>query len=275
MLGAELSSPSDWLQSGRALGILDSFALQHRGATPVMVFPDTSGSFTNDTECVNGPRGNAADHLIKEFVPFVVSNFGVSSQASSWGLVGMVVRRHLLAHARRQPSRIVQRHSRSGRTARTECRKEAADHRPAVRRRRRFVGGVRSQDHRGGAPVLLRHGRLDRGVGSDSRPGTGPPVPVQRNPMRFRTGTTTRRTTPRPRASCANCSARTESSARSWDTAAATTSLRLQTVSRTHCRGWRAGWVRPGCPRRLFRGPNRGAGPGRSGRGRSPPPQPH
>lgn len=88
MLGAELSTPSDWLQSGRALGILDSFALQHRGVTPVVVFPDTSGSFMNDTECVNGPRGNAADHLVKEFVPYIVSNFGVSTEAAKWGLVG-------------------------------------------------------------------------------------------------------------------------------------------------------------------------------------------
>jgi S-formylglutathione hydrolase FrmB len=88
MLGAELSSPSDWLQSGRALGILDDFAVQHRGTTPVAVFPDISGSFANDTECVNGPRGNAADHLVKEVVPFVISNFGVSPEPSSWGLAG-------------------------------------------------------------------------------------------------------------------------------------------------------------------------------------------
>ncbi len=88
MFGAELSTPSDWLQSGRALDILDTFALQHRGATPVVVFPDTNGTFTNDTECANGPRGNAADHVVKEVVPYVVSNFGVSPKASSWGLAG-------------------------------------------------------------------------------------------------------------------------------------------------------------------------------------------
>lgn len=88
MFGAELSTPSDWLQSGRVLGILDAFAVQHRGATPVVVFPDTSGSFTNDTECVNGPRGNAADHLINEVVPYVITHFGVSPSASNWGLAG-------------------------------------------------------------------------------------------------------------------------------------------------------------------------------------------
>lgn len=88
MLGAEMSTPADWLQSGHALTILDEFALQHRGTTPVMVFPDVSGSFTNDTECVNGPRGQAADHLVKEVVPYVISNFGVSKDATDWGLAG-------------------------------------------------------------------------------------------------------------------------------------------------------------------------------------------
>ena len=33
MMGAELSHPADWLQSGHALSILDDFALQHRGVT--------------------------------------------------------------------------------------------------------------------------------------------------------------------------------------------------------------------------------------------------
>jgi len=88
MVGAELGSPSDWLQSGHALDILDAFALQHRGVTPVTVLPDISGSFANDTECVNGPRGNAADHLIKESVPYVISHFGVRPEASAWGLTG-------------------------------------------------------------------------------------------------------------------------------------------------------------------------------------------
>ncbi len=88
MMGAELSHPADWLQSGHALSILDDFALQHRGVTPVVAFPDTTGSFTNDTECVNGVRGNAADHLVKEFVPYVISHFGVSDDAANWGLGG-------------------------------------------------------------------------------------------------------------------------------------------------------------------------------------------
>lgn len=88
VIGPEFSTPRDWLLYGLGLEVLDKFALRHHGAAPVVVFPDTSGSFTNDTECVNGPRGNAADHITKEFVPYVISHFGVSAQAAGWAAAG-------------------------------------------------------------------------------------------------------------------------------------------------------------------------------------------
>ena len=54
----------------------------------MFVFVDSSGSFNNDTECVNGPRGNAADHLTKDVRPYVISRFGASSDPADWGVVG-------------------------------------------------------------------------------------------------------------------------------------------------------------------------------------------
>ena len=39
-------------------------------------------------ECVNGSRGNAADHLTKDVVPYVISNFGVSAAPKNWALLG-------------------------------------------------------------------------------------------------------------------------------------------------------------------------------------------
>ena len=68
--------------------MIDKYAAGHRGAAPVFVFVDSSGSFDNDTECVNGPRGNAADHLTKEARPYVISQFDTSSDPSDWGVVG-------------------------------------------------------------------------------------------------------------------------------------------------------------------------------------------
>lgn len=88
MIGAEFQNPSDWIRVGSAIRTIDNFAAQHNGNAPVLVFVDATGSFDNDTECVNGPRGNAADHLVKDVVPFVNLKFGTSPLPANWGIVG-------------------------------------------------------------------------------------------------------------------------------------------------------------------------------------------
>jgi S-formylglutathione hydrolase FrmB len=88
MVGAEFNTPSDWLRAGEAITAIDRFALAHGGFSPVFVFVDSGGGFNIDTECVNGSRGNAADHLTKDVIPFMSSDFGVSAQKSNWGVVG-------------------------------------------------------------------------------------------------------------------------------------------------------------------------------------------
>jgi S-formylglutathione hydrolase FrmB len=88
MLGGEFNTPADWLRAGQAIKTIDDFAAAHRGYAPVLVFADPGGAFNNDTECVNGSRGNSADHLTKDVVPFMVSKFGVSPERAKWGIVG-------------------------------------------------------------------------------------------------------------------------------------------------------------------------------------------
>jgi len=88
MIGGEFGNASNWIRTGNAVTTIDNFARTHGGMAPIFVFADSSGSFNNDTECVNGPRGNAADHLTKEVRPYVVSQFAASTAASDWGVVG-------------------------------------------------------------------------------------------------------------------------------------------------------------------------------------------
>lgn len=88
MIGSALNTPADWIRAGHAIRIVDDFAAAHGGNAPVLVFVDATGAFDNDTECVNGVRGNAADHLTKEVVPYMISNFRVSADRASWGIVG-------------------------------------------------------------------------------------------------------------------------------------------------------------------------------------------
>ena len=65
MIGGEFNTPADWLRAGDAVTTIDKFAAAHGGNAPVFVFVDAGGTFNNDTECVNGPRGNSADHLTR------------------------------------------------------------------------------------------------------------------------------------------------------------------------------------------------------------------
>jgi S-formylglutathione hydrolase FrmB len=88
MIGGEFNTPADWLRAGNAMTTIDDLAATHGGNAPVFVFVDSGGAFNNDTECVNGRRGNAADHLTKDVVRYVVSRFGVSPEPARWGVVG-------------------------------------------------------------------------------------------------------------------------------------------------------------------------------------------
>ena len=88
MIGGEFNTPADWVRTGNAVSTADEFAAAHGGNAPVMVFVDAGGAFNNDTECVNGSRGNVADHLTKDVVPYMVSHFGASAHRENWGVVG-------------------------------------------------------------------------------------------------------------------------------------------------------------------------------------------
>ncbi len=88
MIGGEFNTPADWMRAGNAVKSIDDFAAAHSGNAPVFVFVDSGGAFNNDTECVNGPRGMAADHLTKDVVPFMVSTYHVSPNRANWGVAG-------------------------------------------------------------------------------------------------------------------------------------------------------------------------------------------
>lgn len=88
MIGGQFNTPADWARAGNAVRTADAFAAANDGNAPMLVFVDSGGAFNNDTECVNGRRGNAADHLTKDVVPFMVAKFGASAEQANWGIVG-------------------------------------------------------------------------------------------------------------------------------------------------------------------------------------------
>ncbi|WP_373686205.1 alpha/beta hydrolase [Nocardia gamkensis] len=88
MIGGEFNTPADWIRSGQIMPALDGFTKANGGLAPILVFVDASGSFNNDTECVNGPRGNAAAHLTEDVPAYVEAQFGASADPARWAVVG-------------------------------------------------------------------------------------------------------------------------------------------------------------------------------------------
>jgi S-formylglutathione hydrolase FrmB len=88
MIGGEFNTPADWIRTGNAVTVADSYAAHHHGVAPILVFVDPGGTFANDTECVDGPRGNAAEHLVKEVVPTVDARFTPAGHTARWAVAG-------------------------------------------------------------------------------------------------------------------------------------------------------------------------------------------
>jgi enterochelin esterase-like enzyme len=80
--------PSNWLDSGLATTMND-FASHHDGITPIVFMVDNTGSLTNDTECVNSPRGNVETYLTVDVPNYIKAHFNVQADPSHWAIGGL------------------------------------------------------------------------------------------------------------------------------------------------------------------------------------------
>ncbi|MFF2545752.1 alpha/beta hydrolase [Kitasatospora sp. NPDC058063] len=88
MIGGEFAAPDNWIRSGNAVKTADTFAAQHNGFAPILVFVDATGGFRVDTECVDGPHGNAESHLLKDVPPYIEKTFNAATDPHKWGVAG-------------------------------------------------------------------------------------------------------------------------------------------------------------------------------------------
>jgi len=81
-------TPEDWTRAAQADLIADRWAATHGGYAPLLVMPDVNGSFTGDTECADGPRGNAETYLTVDVPRWAQTVLGATSDRRGWALVG-------------------------------------------------------------------------------------------------------------------------------------------------------------------------------------------
>jgi S-formylglutathione hydrolase FrmB len=68
---------------------MDEFAQHHDGIAPLVFMVDNTGSLTNDTECVNSPRGNVETYLTTDVPDYIKAHFNVATGASHWAIGGL------------------------------------------------------------------------------------------------------------------------------------------------------------------------------------------
>jgi S-formylglutathione hydrolase FrmB len=88
MLGGTPGGPEDWTRGGFASHTADAYATQHQGVAPVLAFVDHNGTFTKDTECVDGPAGNAETFLSDDAPRFLAAMLHVPLDPQHWAIAG-------------------------------------------------------------------------------------------------------------------------------------------------------------------------------------------
>jgi enterochelin esterase-like enzyme len=78
----------DWEQAGEVVSLANSWARKHGGVAPVMILTTENGAGGHDTECVNGPQGNAETYLTHSIPDYITQHLGITADPARWGVVG-------------------------------------------------------------------------------------------------------------------------------------------------------------------------------------------
>ena len=88
MLPGTPGATTAWITAGGAVTTANAYAATHSGVAPVLVFADNNGSTTADTECVDGPQGNAETYLTVDVPTFVTTTLHIVHDPARWGVAG-------------------------------------------------------------------------------------------------------------------------------------------------------------------------------------------
>jgi S-formylglutathione hydrolase FrmB len=80
--------PDNMIRAASANKTADRYAAAHGGVAPILIFADSNGSFTADTECVDSPAGNAETYLTKDVPSYVEQAFGTLTGPTHWAIEG-------------------------------------------------------------------------------------------------------------------------------------------------------------------------------------------
>ena len=88
LLHGQPGSPDDWLKSDRVQNLMNEFATQHHGITPIVVMPDSLGSELANPLCADTSLGNMDSYLSKDVPTAIRTQLRVDPNPRHWVVAG-------------------------------------------------------------------------------------------------------------------------------------------------------------------------------------------
>jgi enterochelin esterase-like enzyme len=89
LLAGQPGSPSDWVDGGDIMTMMNSFAAQHHGLAPVVVMADATGSEFGNPMCMDSRLGKAQTYLTVDVPTWVKKTFQVDTAPAQWAVAGL------------------------------------------------------------------------------------------------------------------------------------------------------------------------------------------
>ncbi|WP_372405847.1 alpha/beta hydrolase [Streptomyces luteireticuli] len=89
LMAGQPGSPDDWINSGRLVDMMNTFAAAHRGLAPVVVVADPLGSQFANTLCMDSRLGNVQTYLATDVPDWIRAHLQVAAPRTSWVISGI------------------------------------------------------------------------------------------------------------------------------------------------------------------------------------------
>ncbi|MFI9202431.1 alpha/beta hydrolase [Streptomyces sp. NPDC053048] len=89
LMAGQPGSPDDWINSGRLVEMMNTFAAGHRGLAPVVVVVDPLGSQFANTLCMDSRLGDVQTYLAQDVPDWIRSHLQVATARTAWTVSGI------------------------------------------------------------------------------------------------------------------------------------------------------------------------------------------
>jgi S-formylglutathione hydrolase FrmB len=89
LLAGQPGSPSDWVDGGDIVTMMNGFAAAHHGLAPIVVMADATGSEFGNPMCMDSRLGKAQTYLTVDVPTWIKSTFQVDTDPAQWAVAGL------------------------------------------------------------------------------------------------------------------------------------------------------------------------------------------